>query len=214
MNNPLPERIRLFLLLALGAWLGVAVPALVGLFASESFPLMWWAARALGLVAQLALWMSVLFGVFVGARGAGGVIETPWVRELHLRWSLASIVLVVLHVLAVVVDPFAGVGPWAAWIPMASPVRTQGVTLGTFALLGMGAVYGATTVMKRLPPGVWRAVHGLSFGVFLLAMLHGLGAGTDAQDPAVRGVLIGSAVVVAGAAVQRVLLARAAVARA
>jgi sulfoxide reductase heme-binding subunit YedZ len=214
MNNPLPARLRVFLLIAVGAWIGVALPGLIGLVASKELPLMWWGARALGLVAQLAMWMSVLFGVFVGAKGAGGVVETPWVRELHLRWSLASIVLVALHVLFVVTDPFAGVGPWAALIPMASPIRTQGVALGTFAMLGMAGVYGATTVMKRLPPGVWRAVHGLSFGVFLLALLHGLEAGTDASDPAVRGMLLGSAVVVAGAAVQRVLLARATLARA
>lgn len=214
MTNPFPAPLRLFLLLAVGVWLGVAVPGLIGLFASKELPLMWWAARALGLVAQLALWMSVLFGVFVGAKGAGGVVETPWVRELHMRWSLASIGLVVLHVLFVVADPFAGVGPWAALIPMTSPIRTQGVALGTFALLGMGGVYAATTVMKKLPPGVWRAVHGLSFGVFLLATLHGVKAGTDADDPVIRGVLLGSAVVVVGAIVQRVLLARLTPARA
>ncbi len=214
MNNTLPDRLRLFLLVALGAWLGVAVPGLIGLFASKELPLMWWAARGLGLVAQLAMWMSVLFGVFVGAKGAGGVVETPWVRELHMRWSLASIGLVVLHVLFVVADPFAGVGPWAAVIPMASPIRTQGVALGTFALLGLGGVYAATNQMKKLPPGVWRAVHGMSFGVFLLAMLHGLKAGTDADDPVIRGMLLGSAVVVVGAIVQRVLLARETPARA
>lgn len=214
MNDPLPRTLRIGLILALGAWLGTALPAALGALSSPDAPLMWWSARAVGLVAQLALWMSMLFGVFVGAKGAGGLVETPWTRELHLRWSLAAIGLVVLHVVLVVVDPHAGVGPWAAFVPLASPIRSRGIALGTVAMLALAGVHGATVVMRRLPPGVWRAVHATSFGVFLLASLHTLSAGTDADLPVVRGLLGGMVAVLVGAIVQRVLVARAPVARA
>jgi sulfoxide reductase heme-binding subunit YedZ len=172
-----------------------------------SLPLLWWTARSIGLVSYAALVLAVLFGVMVGARGAGGLVAPPVVRELHGRWALAAVVLALIHVLAVVVDPRSGVSPLAVVVPLASSVRTGPVALGTVALLGLLVVYGSTLMMKRLPLVVWRAVHASAFGVLLLGALHGVTAGADAAAPSVRALLLGSLAAVMGMVVLRVLVA-------
>lgn len=170
-------------------------------------PWLWWLARSAGLVAQLALALTVLFGVLTGARGGRGLVAMPVVRELHARWSVAVLLFTAVHVAAVLLDRHAGVSAWTLILPFASSVRTGPLALGTVAWLGLLTIHATTRWMRHLPPMVWRAVHALAFGVLLLGALHGLTAGTDAAVPGVRAWLIGPLAAVVGAVVVRVLSA-------
>ncbi|MBK7584461.1 MAG: hypothetical protein IPI67_30180 [Myxococcales bacterium] len=82
-----------------------------------------------------------------------------------------------LHVVLAVADPRSGVTPLAALVPL----------------------------HRNLPRWVWRAVHASAFGTFVLGFAHGLAAGTDTQSVIVRGMYIGTAVVLAGVSVFRIL---------
>lgn len=207
MSQAFPMALRVFLLLAGGALAITMAGPLFEALAAPGVPAMWWAARSLGLLALVALWLSVLFGVFMAAKGAGGLLGKPGVALLHQRWALAAQVATVLHVLLIVADPVSGVTPLAALVPMTSATRTGAVALGTFALWGLIVLLVTTALSKRLSKAAWRAVHASAFGTFLLATVHGATAGTDSAAPAVVGLYVATTVLIVAAIVQRLLLA-------
>jgi sulfoxide reductase heme-binding subunit YedZ len=205
--NAFPWWFRVFVLLAAGGLVVTAAPPLLEALAAPGVPAMWWAARAFGLLAYVALWLSALFGVLLAGRGAGGLFDRATVLELHNHWALAALVATALHVLAVVGDPHSGVGPLAAALPLASAKLRGPVALGTFALWGMIAVAVTTAAMRALPPFVWRAVHATAFGTLVLALVHGATAGSESGTALARGLYAGTTAVLLGAVLQRLALA-------
>jgi len=219
MNQAFPAALRLFLLLSGGALVVTLLPPLFGVIVSPSaadagaapgVPIMWWAARAMGLLALVALWLSVLFGIFIAGKGAGGLLPKPSVALLHNRWALAAQVATALHVLLVIADPVSGVTPLAAVLPLTSATLTGPIALGTFALWGLAVLLITTALTRKLSKVAWRAVHASAFGSFLLATVHGATAGTDTTAPAVRILYALTSGLIIAAIIQRLLLARAA----
>jgi sulfoxide reductase heme-binding subunit YedZ len=78
-----------------------------------------------------------------------------------------------------VTDPFAHLGPVVALVPFTSWYRTLWVALGTIALELILAVVATSLVRRLLGHGVWRAVHWLAYAAWPVALVHGIGAGTD-----------------------------------
>ena len=207
MNNAFPAALRIFLLLAGGALIITLTGPLLGALAGPGVPAMWWAARAFGLLALVALWLSVLMGVFMAGKGAGGLLPKPAVAILHNRWALASQVATALHVLFVVADPISGVTPLAALIPLTSATLTGPVALGTFALWGLVLLLVTTALARKLSKLAWRAVHASAFGSFLLATVHGVTAGSDSAALPVQVLYALTSALIVAAIIQRLLLA-------
>ncbi|MFO0745287.1 MAG: hypothetical protein U1F43_06350 [Myxococcota bacterium] len=208
MSPAFPRALRIFLLLSGGALVVLSLRPLLEAVAGPGVPVMWWAARATGLLAVVALWLSVVFGVFMAGRGAGGLLPKPAVALLHARWAVAAQVATALHALCVVADPMSGVTPLAVALPLASATLTGPVALGTLALWGVVVLLVTTALARRLSKTVWRASHASAFGTFLLATVHGASAGSDAATPAVRGLFVITSALLVAAIVQRLLLAR------
>ncbi|MCA9516722.1 MAG: hypothetical protein KC635_17390, partial [Myxococcales bacterium] len=95
-----------------------------------------------------------------------------------------------------------------ALIPFASARLTGPVALGTLAGLGFAVILATTVLAKRLPRTAWRAVHASAFGVFVLALAHGIAAGTDTAATPVSALYLVTAATLVGAVVQRVLSTR------
>lgn len=207
MNHAFPAALRVFLLLAGGALIATLLPPLLGAIAAPGVPIMWWTARAMGLLALVALWLAVLFGVFMAGKGAGGLLSKPSVALLHSRWALAAQVATALHVLLVIADPLSGVTPLAAVVPLTSATLTGPIALGTFALWGLAVLLVTTALARKLSKTAWRAVHASAFGSFLLATLHGVTAGTDTTAPAVLVLYALTSGLLIAAIIQRLLLA-------
>ena len=207
MSAAFPRALRVFLLLAAGALAMRAAGPLADALAAPGVPLVWWIARASGLLTWLALALAALFGVLIAAKGAGGLLDKATVAELHARWSLAAIIAAAVHVLAVVADPVSGVSPLAALAPFTSATLTGPVALGTFALWGLALVALSTALSRRLSRASWRAIHASAFGTLLLGLAHGITSGTDADAPAARALYLVTTGLVLAAIVQRLLLA-------
>lgn len=158
--------------------------------------MIWWIVRSTGLVAQMALAATVVCGLGI----AGGVpgMDRKRALELHESWTLAAIALTPIHALAVVLDAHAEVPVTALVLPFASPVASGAIALGTLALWGMGLVAASTVLRRRLGPRLWRVLHLVSYGTFVLGLAHGLLAGTDTGHPLALGAYaLGAGAVVA-----------------
>jgi sulfoxide reductase heme-binding subunit YedZ len=178
-GSGLPLPVSMLLFASLGVLSTYAALELWSAMASAEQPLLWWAGRALGFVAYFALWLSMLFGSLVSSGGGGGLFSKKWVMDFHQEWTLAAVIATVLHVVVLVTHSESHVTAWAAVIPFASSRLTGEIALGTIALLGLGVIAVSSWLRTRIPYTAWRAIHALSFGVMMLALAHGITAGTD-----------------------------------
>jgi len=141
----------------------------------------WDIARAGGFVAYGLLTLGVILGLALSMRW-----QAPqWPRlinsELHNFVTLLSLVFIIIHVLAVWLDPFTAFGWSEVFIPFASHYRPIWMAFGIVALyLGLAL---AASVWLRPYIGYewWRRLHTLTLVAFVLVTIHGLTTGSDTQ---------------------------------
>ncbi|MEZ4461542.1 MAG: hypothetical protein R3E66_17840 [bacterium] len=207
MKSSFPKTFVVVMARMVGALIFVVGTDLLSAASSDQVFTLWWTSRALGVLAYLGLWFSVLFGVLVSSRGAGGLLAPGMMIDLHTRWALVAIAATVLHVLMIVGDPKASLVPWQAIVPFASPKARGALGLGSVAMWLLLAVASSTYLFERIPKAVWRAVHALAFGTYLLALSHALMIGSAADEPLMFTVYLATTGILVAALVQRVLLA-------
>lgn len=158
---------------ALSAWMGAAP---VGRM------LPWVLGRGLGIASYLALTALTSIGLWQRHPAAQRWRwPAPLVRmRAHAALAAATVVLILGHVIALVLDSFAGVGVLGAVVPGASGFKSLAVALGTVSLY-LAVLVGATAALAgRLTGRIWRPIHATAVAVFGLAWAHGLLAGSDA----------------------------------
>lgn len=188
MNNSFSQGFYIFALLSVGAFLGVFVVDLLNWGTGPDVPVMWWLGRSTGFLGYIAAWFSTLFGVLVAGKSVPtSVLDRGVVLELHRQWSIATLIVMVIHVFLIVTNSHSGVSVWATVIPLASSTLRGPVALGTLASWGFLANAITTAAYRQLPNWAWRAVHASAFGTFVLVLVHGLYAGTDSQALWVKG---------------------------
>lgn len=162
----------------------------------------WLASRAAGIVTLVLLTVQIVFGLLMShPRNRSTWKQSARWFSWHENLWVFALAFVGAHVLAIVVDPFAGVGLDGALIPGLSSYRSTAVALGTLALYAL-LVTGATARWtKLLPAGAWLSIHRLALIVFALGWTHGLLAGTDSVALVALYVVLASAV--GGAAAYR-----------
>jgi predicted ferric reductase len=162
----------------------------------------WLAARATGIVTFLLLTFQVCLGLVLSHPTNKSTWKLskrifPWHEHL---WVFVVAFLAV-HVVSLVLDPYAGVGIAGAFVPGLSGYRTPAVALGTFALYAFLVTAVTARYTKLLPPGAWLSIHRLALLIFLLAWLHGILSGTDSEP--LRAMYVGAGLTVLLAATYR-----------
>lgn len=142
----------------------------------------WDIARAGGFTAYILLTLAVVVGLALSTK-----LQSPsrWPRlinsELHNFLTLLSTVFLVIHVLAVWLDPFTHFGWNEVLIPFASYYRPIWMAFGIVALY-LGIAIGISTLLrKRIGYIWWRRLHVLTLVIFLLTTIHGFFTGSDSQ---------------------------------
>jgi predicted ferric reductase len=142
----------------------------------------WDVARAGGFMSYILLVLSVVAGLALSMQ-----LQSPsrWPRlvnnELHNFLALISTIFLVVHVLAVWVDPFVKFGWREVFIPFVSQYNAPWMAIGIVAMY-LGIAIGISTLLRpRIGYKMWRSIHFLTFGVFILSTLHGIGTGTDTR---------------------------------
>src|SRR5690606_9162795 len=76
-------------------------------------------------------------------------------------------------------DSYIDFAPWHLFVPFAGPYKPLWTGLGILALYLSVALIASFYVRKRIGQKVWRTLHYASYLAFLLALLHGIMAGSD-----------------------------------
>ena len=164
---------------------------------TSSTPL-WYATRATGLVALVLLTASMALGLLSSVR-----FERPdWPRfvtlGLHRNLSLLALAFTVVHVLTTVLDSFVSIPLQDAFIPFISIYRPLWVGLGAIAFDLMLALIATSLLRTRMGLRTWRLVHWTAYLCWPVAVLHGLGTGSDTQVRWVLAVTVLCVAVIAG----------------
>jgi sulfoxide reductase heme-binding subunit YedZ len=140
---------------------------------------LWYTARGSGLVLLVLLTVVVALGI--GARSGRTAFNLPRfaVNLLHRNAALLSCVFLVVHVVSLLFDPYAQLRLVDLVVPFISAYRPFWLGLGTTALDLVAAIVVTSLLRRRLGARAWRAVHWLAYLCWPVALLHGLGTGTD-----------------------------------
>jgi hypothetical protein len=155
---------------------------MLGFAATLSPSAYWYLARGTGAVALVLLTASVVIGIVGSVRFA-----TPrWPRfaidAVHRDVSLLVLVVLAIHIVTSVLDGFAPIALLDGVIPFATPYRPLWMGLGTLAFDLMLAIAITSMIRRRLGYRAWRAIHWLAYVSWPIAVLHGLGTGSDVKQ--------------------------------
>jgi methionine sulfoxide reductase heme-binding subunit len=142
---------------------------------------LWYLTRGTGLVAMILLSASVALGIIEVNRW----VSPSWPRfvtaAVHKNVSLLATAFLAVHIATSVVDRFAPIHWLDAVIPFLSPYRPLWLGLGALATDLLIALIITSLLRKRLGYRAFRTVHWAAYGAWPIAVVHGLGTGSDSS---------------------------------
>lgn len=157
----------------------------------------WVLGRGLGVAAYAALVALALFGLWLRHpwRLRRPILTPVAHLRIHALLAAATLVLVAGHIVALVLDKYAGVGLVGAVVPGRSGYRTTAVALGTLGVY-VGLLVGVTAALAgRIIGRAWLPIHRLAVVAFGLVWMHGVLAGSDTSALRMMYAISGCAVV-------------------
>jgi sulfoxide reductase heme-binding subunit YedZ len=167
---------------------------------------LWYLSRGTGAITLVLLSASVILGI-TGTLRWRPAARTPRfvVDGLHRNVSLLVVVLLAAHVATALLDPFAHLRVLDAVLPLASRYRPLWMGFGALALDLLVALIVTSVLRARLGLRAWRAVHWAAYACWPVAVLHGLGTGTDSRSVWLQALTAACVAGVVAALVARVL---------
>lgn len=159
----------------------------------------WWlASRSAGIVAYLGVSLSVLAGLMMAnnlprRRGA-----KKRMLALHETAALAGLTALAAHGLLLLGDGWLKPGLAGIAIPFTMDYRPQFTGLGILAGWTIAILGPSFYLRRRIGPRRWRQLHRWTIAGWALAVVHVLGAGTDAGQWWLQAIVAVTAVPIAG----------------
>ncbi|MCY1139952.1 ferric reductase-like transmembrane domain-containing protein [Actinoplanes sp. Pm04-4] len=140
---------------------------------------LWYFARGSGVMSLVLLTIVVALGI--GARSGRTAFGLPAfaVNLVHRNAALLAVVLLAGHMLSLLFDPYAQLRVFDLVLPFAGNYRPLWQGLGTLAFDLIAAIVVTSLLRHRLGVRTWRIVHWLAYLSWPIALMHGLGTGSD-----------------------------------
>jgi DMSO/TMAO reductase YedYZ heme-binding membrane subunit len=152
-----------------------------GILASSGPTALWYLARGSGVVAMVLLTAAVVMGIMTSVRWSSPRWPRFVVEFLHRNVALLTVVFLVIHIATVVLDGFAPIGWKDAVLPFASAYRPLWLGLGAVAFDLIVALVVTSLLRHRIGHRTWRVLHWFAYVCWPVAIVHGLGTGTDTK---------------------------------
>jgi sulfoxide reductase heme-binding subunit YedZ len=165
----------------------------------------WDLTRSTGAVALLLLTLAIVLGVIDVERWSTDRWPRFVIDSLHRNMALLALVFLVLHILTSVLDSFASISVVDAFVPFVGSYRPFWLGLGAVAFDLIVAVIVTSLLRALMGFATWRAVHWLTYASWPIALLHGLGTGSDASSTWLLALSIICMVAVLAAVLTRVI---------
>ena len=142
----------------------------------------WWlASRASGVVALVLVTISVGLGLMMASKVMRRPGFSKVMTALHEQTALAGMFAIAVHAVTLIGDPWLRPGVVGVLVPFVMDYRPFFTGVGVIA--GLLALFLGLTFYARRDVGskFWRKIHRATILVYVLAVVHTIGAGTDAS---------------------------------
>ncbi len=143
--------------------------------------LFWITSRAAGGAALILASAAVAAGLMMGSKRQTS--NKRDLRAIHEALSLTTLAMVVLHGVSLLGDSYLNPGPVGIAIPFVGFYRPLWTGLGIIAGYGLAALGISYYARDRIGAARWRKLHRLIAAFWVLAIVHTVGAGSDAAQP-------------------------------
>ena len=148
--------------------------------AAASPSVYWFITRGSGLVTLILLTLSVALGVANVKRLQSARVPRFVINAVHRNASLLALVFLAIHIVTVVLDTYVNIRLIDVVVPFGAGYRPLWVGLGAIAFDLMLALVVTSLLRRHIGYRAWRATHWLAYACWPVALLHGLGSGSDA----------------------------------
>jgi DMSO/TMAO reductase YedYZ heme-binding membrane subunit len=145
--------------------------------------ILWVLIRAAGIGAYIALFLSVAWGLVSSTGVITKRMSKPSSNRFHASVASAGLALLAIHMILLLFHDFVPFQVLDLLVPMRSTFRPVAITLGVIAMYAAVIVTVSSWLRGRIPTRTWRTLHLLAVPAFILALLHGVFAGTDTNRP-------------------------------
>ena len=141
--------------------------------------MIWYMARAGGIVAYVLLTFAVCVGMGLAGRARVPGFPRVAVNELHRFAGILAGTFIAIHVGSILLDPYVHFSVLQTLVPLSDTYRPVAVAFGIVAAELLIALAVTNRLRRVLPRRTWRRAHYLNFAVWAAATVHGITAGTD-----------------------------------
>ena len=197
-------------ILVLPAW----IPGMSASITGEQPKVFWYLSRSSAIIAYFLLWASMVLGVSVTNKAAAIWPGLPTAIDLHQYFTILGLVFALFHGIILIGDGYLLLTPAQIFTPFGiTNYRPVYVGIGQTAFYIWILITATFYIRKKLSTRAWRFIHYFSYLTFAIALIHGIGAGTDTAFNWSRLIYALTALILFFLTVYRILNARAQKAR-
>ncbi len=142
---------------------------------------LWYLSRATGAATLVLLTLTLAMGVVNVERLATARFPRFVIDGWHRGLSLLTCVLLALHISTTLLDGYAPIRLVDVVVPFTAAYRPLWLGLGALALDLLVALIVTSLLRARIGVRTWRVVHWTAYACWPIALLHGLGTGSDVR---------------------------------
>lgn len=147
--------------------------------ASSSPVALWFLTRGTGVVTLLLFTLTVILGIANRERLQTSRIPRFVVDGIHRNASLLAVVFLCVHIGTTLADSYVPITIANVLIPFSSSYKPFWVGLGAISFDLLMAVALTSALRRYVGHRVWRGVHWLAYAAWPVALVHGIGMGSD-----------------------------------
>jgi methionine sulfoxide reductase heme-binding subunit len=141
----------------------------------------WYLTRGTGAASLVLLTLTLVLGIANVRRWTPRGLQRFVVDDLHRTLGLLVVVLLGIHVATSVLSSYVSVSAIDALVPFVGSYHPFWLGFGALALDLLAALIVTSLLRARIGLRAWRAVHWAAYACWPVAVIHGIGMGTDAS---------------------------------
>jgi hypothetical protein len=158
----------------------------------------------MGVVTLVSLSITIMVGLVATDRLVLSIRQRVLLQSTHRTTGVIAVIALFIHVWTKVAMNYIGV--MDVFVPFLVPYKTMLIGFGTLSgyimVMVMWTGIARSRFIGRGKPWMWRGIHAISYLMWPIALLHGLGAGREAKPWVIVSYIICVLLVLVGLAVR------------
>lgn len=142
----------------------------------------WYMTRSAGFTSYELLALSSILGVSTTSSMWDRLKMRPVFTQVHQYVSLMIVPFLVVHLWGLKLDQSVPFTVYQLFVPFAANYSPFGTGIGILSLYLLVILVSSSILRRYIGVKAWRKIHYVSFALYVLVTLHGLVAGTDANQ--------------------------------